>query len=268
VASPYIRGPGDLVRVQGHRGAAALAPENTFASFALAERLGADLIELDVRRARDGELVVIHDATLDRTTNGHGRVADRNGAELRVLDAGGWFGPAFAGERLPAFDELCRWASGRRLHLSVELKQDPGPRDGALAAAVIGVLRSHRLARRVLVHSFDADSIAEVRRLAPEVATALLCGATVSDPIAAAAAVDAGGVHLSWERVSAAFCEQAHAAGRHVHASGLAEPAAPEIVRRLAALGVDSLEADDPGPLVDALAAAGLHPPRPATVTA
>jgi len=244
-----------------------LAPENTIASFALAESRGADLVELDVRRARDGELVVIHDATLDRTTTGHGAVADRTGAEIRALDAGSWFDPAFAGEPVPAFDALCGWAEGRRVHLSVELKQDPGERDAELAAAVIATLREHGLARRVLVHSFDAPSIAEVRRVGPEIATALLCGADVIDPLGAAAAVDAGGIHVAWERATAALCGSAHAAGRHVHASGLAEPPERELVSRLAALGVDSLEADDPGPLVDVLAAAGLHAPRPATVT-
>ena len=265
--SPYLRGPGDPVRVLGHRGAAALAPENTIASFAAAERCGADFVELDVRRARDGELVVIHDATLDRTTNGHGPVADRTGAEIRALDAGGWFGSTFSGERVPAFDDLCRWAGGRRVQLSVELKQSPGVRDASLAAAVIAILRHHGLALRVLVHSFDAESIVEVRRLGPEIATALLCGPDVTDPIAAAAAIDAGGIHVAWEHATAALCGSAHAAGRHIHASGIAEPPDRELVTRLAALGVDSLEADDPGPLVDVLAAAGLHPPRPATVT-
>lgn len=267
MASPYLRGPGDPVRVLGHRGAAALAPENTFASFAAAERLGADLVELDVRRARDGELVVIHDATLDRTTNGRGLVADRTGPEIRALDAGSWFGQAFAGERVPSFDELCRWAAGRRVQLSVELKQGPNGRDAELPAAVVAILRSRGLARGVLVHSFDSSSIREVRRLAPDIATALLCGPDVIDPQAAAEAADAGGVHVAWERATAAFCARAHAAGRHVHASGLAEPPDRELVARLAAQGADSLEADDPGPLIDALAAAGLHAPRPTTVT-
>ncbi|GAC1486573.1 MAG: hypothetical protein NVS1B1_01800 [Candidatus Limnocylindrales bacterium] len=267
MASPFLRGPGDPVRVLGHRGAAALAPENTIASFAAAERLGADLVELDVRRARDGELVVIHDATLDRTTNGHGPVTAKTAAEICSLDAGSWFGSAFAGEPVPAFDQLCRWAEGRLVQLSVELKQDRGAHDAGLAAAVITTLRAHDLARRVLVHSFDAASIAEVRRIGPEIATALLCGADVADPLSAAAAVDAGGIHVAWERVTAAFCTAAHEAGRHVHASGLTEPPATEIVARLAALGADSLEADDPGPLVDVLAAVGLHQARPATVT-
>lgn len=267
VSSPYLRRPGDPVRVLGHRGAAALAPENTFASFALAEWLGADLVELDVRRAQDGELVVIHDATVDRTTDGHGRVADLTGAEIRGLDAGGWFDPRFAGERVPGFDALCAWAVGRRVRLSVELKQDPSVRDDALAEAVVAVLRRHGLSGRVLVHSFDPRSIIDVRTRAPEIATALLCAATVSDPLQAAAAVDAGGVHVAWQRATAPFCAAAHAAGRHVHASGLDEPLDRDRVGRLVDAGVDSLEADDPGPLVDLLAALGLHPPRPAPVS-
>ena len=106
-----------------------------------------------------------------------------------------------------------------------------------------------------------------MRTQAPEIATALLCGPAVSDPLQAAAAVDAGGVHVAWERATAPFCSAAHAAGRHVHASGLDEPADRDRVGRLVDAGVDSLEAGDPGPLVDVLAALGLHAPRPATVT-
>ena len=93
----------------GHRGARAHAPENTMAGFALAAEMGADLIELDVRLTRDGALAVIHDATVNRTTNGTGRVADLTWDEVQALDAGIRFSAAFAGQRVPSLGEVLAW---------------------------------------------------------------------------------------------------------------------------------------------------------------
>jgi glycerophosphoryl diester phosphodiesterase len=90
----------------GHRGAAAVAPENTIASFRRAVELGAQAVELDVQRTKDGHLVVMHDDTVDRTTDGTGHVAELTLARIRRLDAGSWNGTAFAGERVPTLDEL------------------------------------------------------------------------------------------------------------------------------------------------------------------
>src|SRR5215207_11286279 len=102
------------VWVVGHRGAMGHCPENTLASFARGLELGADWIEMDVHLSRDGAVVVIHDETLDRTTNGHGLVRDCNLAELTALDAGVWFSPAYAGERIPTLDELLAFARDRQ----------------------------------------------------------------------------------------------------------------------------------------------------------
>src|SRR5918912_617430 len=113
------------VWVVGHRGAMGHCPENTLASFERGLDLGADWVELDVHLSRDGALVVIHDETLERTTNGAGLVKDHDLAELRRLDAGAWFGPEFAGQRLPTLDEALAWAVRRGLVLDVELKNGP-----------------------------------------------------------------------------------------------------------------------------------------------
>src|SRR5262249_57618291 len=94
-----------MIGVAAHRGAAGRAPENTRASFQLAWELGADMVELDVRLTADGHPVTLHDATLDRTTDGAGPVAARTLAEIRTLDAGTRFGTAFAGERVPTLRE-------------------------------------------------------------------------------------------------------------------------------------------------------------------
>lgn len=114
-----------MKRVQslGHRGFLSAAPENTLASFRKAIELKPDMIECDVRRTSDGRLIVIHDRRVDRTTNGTGEVAEMTFDELRSLDAGSWFGPEYAGERLPTLDELLDLSRGKT-SLVIEIKAD------------------------------------------------------------------------------------------------------------------------------------------------
>ncbi|MGC2313902.1 MAG: glycerophosphodiester phosphodiesterase family protein, partial [Candidatus Acidiferrales bacterium] len=96
--------------VIGHRGAPAYAPENTMASFRRAVELGATFIETDLRLSHDAQFVAMHDATLDRTSNGRGLVRDFTLAQLRELDAGSWYGPKFAGEKIPTLEEILAFA--------------------------------------------------------------------------------------------------------------------------------------------------------------
>ncbi|MCP4384454.1 MAG: glycerophosphodiester phosphodiesterase family protein [Hyphomicrobiales bacterium] len=109
-----------------HRGANQVAPENTYAASEAAIALGAAYVEIDVRMSRDGVAYVLHDATVDRTTNGSGAIADMTSAELDTLDAGSWFSPEFAGQRLPKFDEWLGWLKGKG-NAYVEVKQAPVP---------------------------------------------------------------------------------------------------------------------------------------------
>src|ERR1700681_4503232 len=113
------------VWVVGHRGAMGHRPENTLASFEHALELGADWIELDVHLTRDGALAVIHDESVDRTTDGHGLVRDHSLLELKLLDAGAWFGPGFVGERVPTLDEVLEFARARNTVVDIEIKNAP-----------------------------------------------------------------------------------------------------------------------------------------------
>jgi len=265
VASPYLRRPGGPLRVVGHRGALALAPENTIAAFEVGVRCGVDLVEFDVQRTADGVPIVIHDDTLERTTTGTGRVRERTLAEIRALDAGVRFGPSFAGERVPSLDDLLGWATTRTVGLMLELKQPvPGsgePRDDALVGAALEAVRAHRLLERTLFISFDHPSIARLLALEPAARSALLTdGPALVDPLAPARAVSGTlGLHVRWRWVSRELCDAAHAAGLHVHAWGLGRPISAEVVRRLVGFGVDSLSADAPDELVTLLTAEGLH---------
>ena len=110
------------MRVVAHRGNSAVAPQNTLAAFEAAWRAGADCVEMDVQLTADGRVVVIHDDTVDATTDGTGAVSSYTLAEIRSLDAGAWFSPAYAGQRVPTFDEVVAFLRRRDIDLLLEFK--------------------------------------------------------------------------------------------------------------------------------------------------
>lgn len=146
--------------VVAHRGASAAAPENTLAAFRLAIAQGADGVELDVRASRDGHLVVIHDASVERVTGAQGEIAAMDLAAIRRLDAGG-------GERIPLLAEVLELARGRLL-VDIELKIT------GIEAQVAALVREAGMAGDVLITSFHEDAVAAARRLAPQIAVGLL----------------------------------------------------------------------------------------------
>ena len=143
-----------------HRGASSYAPENTFAAFDRALELGVNHVELDVHFSRDGHIVVIHDDTLDRTTDAVGAVADRTLAELRGLDAGSWFGPEYAGERIRSLAEIFEQYKGR-LHFHIEIKA----RAEGLASRTADMVRAHGLIEDVTITSFWKPWLEETRAI-------------------------------------------------------------------------------------------------------
>ena len=158
-ASPF-RDPQGGVKVIAHRGFSKVAPENTLAAFRAALEAGADALEFDVRLTRDGVPVIMHDKTVDRTTNGRGRVGDLTFAQLRKLDAGSHKGPQFKGERVPSLDELLALARGKTL-LLCELKSP----DRRVPRLVHAALAKHEMADRTLVISFHPASLLAMKRL-------------------------------------------------------------------------------------------------------
>ncbi|MGC8786901.1 MAG: glycerophosphodiester phosphodiesterase [Anaerolineae bacterium] len=156
----------------GHRGAPMAAPENTLASFQKARAMGADGVELDVMLCADGEPVVIHDFSVEHTTNGHGRVRDLTLAQLKALDAGSWFDPQFAGERIPTLREVAAWA-GEDMLLNIELKST-NIRGEGLEGKVIAIVREFGLEHRTVISSFNPFSLRRVKQLAPYLHTGLL----------------------------------------------------------------------------------------------
>ncbi|MFF8957164.1 glycerophosphodiester phosphodiesterase [Streptomyces sp. NPDC014894] len=172
--------------VIAHRGASGGAPENTLAAVDLADRMGFDWVENDVQRTRDGELVVVHDETLARTTDveerfpgrAPWRVGDFTAAEIATLDAGGWFGPRWAGERVPTLRRYLHRVERNGQRLLLEIKRPelhPGiERDTLRVLGEEGWLDRSHVARRLVVQSFGADSVRAVHRLRPDVITGFL----------------------------------------------------------------------------------------------
>ncbi len=165
----------------GHRGASAEAPENTLAAFMLAAELGADGIELDVQLCSDGELVVIHDLGLEKTTDGTGPVRERTLTELKQLDAGSHFDPAFAGCQIPTLQEVID-VVGHRLLLNIELKTASW-RDDGLAAAVVRAIEDNHLLDRAIVSSFNPLVLRWVNRLNPWILVGLLYAPDLAWPL-------------------------------------------------------------------------------------
>jgi len=155
-----------------HRGASHEAPANTLAAFLLAVDLGAEGIELDVHLSKDGHVVVIHDFDVSATTDGQGLVRAKTLAELKELDAGSWFDPVFAGQRIPTLQEVID-AVGQRLLLNIELKAS-GWGDGGLAAKVVQIVEQNGLVDRVILSSFNPLIVWRAKRRNSRIATGLL----------------------------------------------------------------------------------------------
>ena len=238
--------------VVGHRGASGYAPENTQVSFELALEQGADVVELDVHLSRDGEVVVIHDERLERTTDGQGFVAEHTLAELRRLDAGRWLDPRFVGQRIPTLDEVVAWAVGRT-RLAIEIKTGPMVYPG-IEEQVVAVLERHGMREQALVIAFDHHVLRRLRELDSGLATGVLYHCRPIDPIPLARAVGAQVLEPNWSFVTAQDVAAAHAAGLLVSTWATSEP---EALRRLVATGVDGIATNHPDVLLGMLAEAG-----------
>lgn len=159
-----------------HRGASHHFPENTLMAFAAAVQMGADAIELDVHLTQDGQVVVIHDERVERTTNGNGRVAEMTWAELSRLDAGTWKGSGFWGLRIPRLQDVLKWLPAD-IGLNIELKGEPDTVI-PLADAVLAEISGHPRSKQILFSSFHHPVLLYLHQQNPQIAL----GALVSTP--------------------------------------------------------------------------------------
>ncbi|MDZ4767031.1 MAG: glycerophosphodiester phosphodiesterase family protein [Chloroflexota bacterium] len=237
------------VLVFGHRGAHAYAPMNTLPAFELAVAQGAHGIELDVHRSKDGIPVIVHDFTVDATSDGHGLVVDMTLAELKALDAGAWFDAKFAGTRILTLDEVFE-AVGARVFVNVEIKSESFDTDG-VEAVVADCIRRHNMERRVIMSSFNPLTVGRFRALAPDVPAAFLdWGGSTPAIRQAASELVYEAYHPQHAMIDAAMVAAQTRAGRVINTWTVNDPAR---ARTLMELGVRGIVTDMPDVILNAL---------------
>lgn len=230
--------------VIAHRGGSKYAPENTLAAFQYAVDQGADGIELDVHLSADGEVVVIHDAALDRTTNGSGFVHEKTLAELKELDAGSWFGAEFAGQQLPTLTEVFELV-GDKLLINVELK-GPGLFKSALPEKVVEIVKRFSFTDRVIFSSFKSWLLRMTGQLLPDARLGLLLmpgtlakiARVLSRPV-----INPWAFHPYYRSVTPRFVSCAAKQNRQVLAYTVNDP---DEIKRLTQMGIYGIITDDP----------------------
>lgn len=243
--------PGLGLRIGGHRGGAAEAPENTFAGYELAVTAGVDYIEIDVQLSADGRALVFHDDALDRTTDGSGAFASATADHLLALDVGAWFDRRFRGERIPTLEGFLAWLARRPgVGATIEAK---GPGSGISIARAIAAspVRSH-----LSICSFSADELRMAASVEESVPRILIADRDVPDSdavrLAAAAGAAAVNVPLAW--LDRQAVRDLHAAGLLVAAGTVDDE---DGIRACLALGIDFVDSNRPSLTVAARRALG-----------
>jgi glycerophosphoryl diester phosphodiesterase len=227
-----------------HRGASAHAPENTLAAFELALAQQADALELDVKLSADGYAVVIHDATVDRTTGSPGRVKDLTLAQLQSLDAGSFFSERYRGEKIPTLEEVFD-AVGKRTFINVELTNYGTPRD-QLVETVCTLVKKFALQKHVMFSSFYAWNLSKARAYIPEIPRGLLAFSGLLGAWARSFGFAFGNhqaLHPYLNDVSSQQVQRVHRLNRRIHVWTVN---AADDMRRLFHWGVDGIFTDDP----------------------
>lgn len=190
-----------MTKIFAHRGYSAKFPENTMIAFQEAERTGADGIELDVQLSKDGEVVVIHDEKVNRTTNGKGFVKDLTAAELKRLDASYHIKTNTKKEPIPTLKEVFDWMKTNNIICNIELKNGIFRYEG-MEEKVIQMIRRYGLEKRIIISSFNHYSIVDCYRMAPDIETAPLLGQAVYMPWVYAQSIQGKGFHPKYSTLT------------------------------------------------------------------
>ena len=254
-------------RVIAHRGFSGAAPENTLAAVRAAIEIQADMVEIDVTLTADGHVVVIHDETLDQTTGGSGKVSDFSLAELQQLDAGSWFDPSFAGERIPTLDAVLDEVEGRIL-LNVEIKSEAV--DRGIVTKVASAIQRQGLIDQVVVSSFSPTALEEMHAEAPDIRTAVLYNAKVhkgQDVVEIVTGLGASVFHIKRQRLTK---EMMRRFAENDIPVGIYTVNKPRRMRRMVKKGIDAIFTDHPDRLLEILnpTATAVQAPAPTPLAA
>jgi glycerophosphoryl diester phosphodiesterase len=246
---------GERPRVIAHRGFSGKAPENTLAALRAAIDVGADMVEIDVGMTREGIVMLMHDETLDRTTDGHGLLSATPYDDVRKLDAGGWFSPEYAGEQVPTLEEALDLVNGKIL-VNIEIKKEAVTDmvEGGVANKVLDLVRRVDMLDRVILSSFEPKALKHARRLEPRVKTASLYDPDVHrgmSPIQVMQDADSSGFNVSERRLSKKMIKECQRYGRPLSVYTANDEGT---MRRLIAMGVHGLFTDHPDLLIGIVA--------------
>lgn len=239
----------DAVLVFGHRGAKAYAPMNTLPAFELALKQGAQGVELDVHRSRDGYPVILHDYTIDSTTNGTGRITEMTLDEIKVLDAGSWFDPKFAGVQVPTLDEVFELL-GHNMLINVEIKSEDIETDG-VEQVVLDCINRHDMQDHVIVSSFNPNTLKRFRAIAPDIPIGYLYASDIPPMVAELMTGETyEAYHPHYSLADQAIVDTQKALGRVVNVWTVNDP---DVAKKLVKLGVQGIISDCPDVILSAL---------------
>ena len=228
-------------RLVAHRCGGTLAPENTLAGFDACVRHGYRMVEFDAKLSADNELFLLHDDTLERTTNGHGAAAQHTWAQLAALDAGAWYGVQFTDTRLPTLAEAAQRCARDGIAANIEIKPCPGRDEVTGALVASGALTLWQGQTPPLLSSFSFDALAAARDAAPSLPRGMLFGEVPGDWLRIVRELDCVSLHASHRHLSEALVAAIRAAGLRVLAYTVNDPARAQL---LAQWGVDMICTD------------------------
>ena len=231
------------MKVIGHRGAAGLAPENTFAGFDLALELGVDGLETDVQRTKDGKLVLFHDDRLDKTTSGTGVLQETSWQELQQLDAGSWFDTKYTGERVPLLLEALK-RYGARTYFDLEVKQI------GIEDEVLSLVEQLKLLDRITFTSQDFPTLCNIKKKNPLARVGYITADVSEENLTRVVGARIQTFCPRAEKVTRYLVDQCHSLGLFVRACGKRNT---ELMRCAISAGVDGMTFDFPDILLKAL---------------
>jgi len=237
--------------VIAHRGASAYAPENTLAAFTKAAQMGIKWVEFDVMQAACGEPVIFHDELLDRTTDGHGEVGNFPYSVLAKLDAGAWFDPIYAGERIPTLLHILEFLHNFNMSANIEIKALPGQEEQLVKRVLQDMAISAPFTRgRILFSSFSTDALRFLRQYDPDCLIGLLQHEWDPEWQALCASLGCVSVHANDEILTADVAQKIKGMGKALLCYTVNSPVRAQ---ELYSWGVDAVFSDAPDKILDVL---------------
>ncbi len=237
-----------------HRGASGHAPENTLVAVRRAMDMRAEMVEVDILLSKDGIPVLLHDPSLDRTTDGTGVVSNFTLEELKALDAGTWFGEQFAGEQIPTVDELLAMCKGKMaLNLEIKTQAVSDMQEGGVVEKVVELVRKHGMERNVIFSSFDPRAIVQLKAIAPDIAGAILYDNRHYEgahPVDIVSSLGADAFNCHWRQVSSGLVDSLHRVNVPINVYTVNSDT---LMHRMLDLGVDGIFTDYPDVLLQVL---------------